>query len=612
MKRRELLVGGVTIGAAIALRSTVAQGNPPNRAAVVIGVDKVGSLPRLHAAASGAGSVAEWLTGEGFDVKLLIDDKKPVKVSDLFDAVAAFTLRPTLEQLVLDFAGHGFINGSFEYWVLSGAPDNPNEAVSVGESIYLAKQTSIPNVVIISDACRSRAESLGTERVRGSLIFPNRGSRPSVIPDVDVFYATLVGDPSWEVSVQQSAGAFVGIFTSTFLDAYRHPDESMIAKKGGKDVIPNGRLKPYLVREVPRRAQAASILITQRPDVQVVSGESQYLGQVTTANRVPVDAGPAPPTVSGVAYASFDQIARWRSGPVIADPGVTLTPQLQSLAQSSGFTDSAVKIIQARGFAANVPPHTGLVVTGASVASVRAGADIHVKVSSENTDHVLVDIELLKARAGSVAIRFTDGSGFVFAALKDYVGSVVVDQNGVASVSYVPAHSNPFYDVSLREQEHLAALHAVVATSARFGVFRIEGGRNNQADARKLGDTIRILKGYDATLGIYAAYAYAQADIDEQVRSVRGFMRDVYGAELFDLGLLSGALNGVSVKISPDLVPVFPMLTQGWNLLRVKDVRLPIPIAKARDYLRPSLWTTFTPAGMEVIEQELIRTPPPK
>ncbi len=43
------------------------------------------------------------------------------------------------------------------------------------------------------------------------------------------------------------------------------------------------------------------------------------------------------------------------------------------------------------------------------------------------------------------------------------------------------------------------------------------------------------------------------------------------------------------------------MLSQGWGLLRLKDVRLPPAVDTARDHLRGALWTTFDAEGMEVL-----------
>ena len=192
MKRREF----VTLSASVAgARASPLSAQPSkSRAAVVIGVDKAGHLPKLNAAALGARQVADWLRAEGFDTTLFADGTGPVRVNDVYEAIAHSVDRPTIEQLVVYFAGHGFISNYSEFWMLSNAPGNPNEAVSLRESIELAKVSAIPSVAFISDACRSRADSLGTERVRGSLIFPNRSVSPASVADVDIFLATLVGD----------------------------------------------------------------------------------------------------------------------------------------------------------------------------------------------------------------------------------------------------------------------------------------------------------------------------------------------------------------------------------------------------------------------------------
>ena len=247
MRRRSL----VLVAASVAAIRGHAQSSPPQRAAVVIGVDRAGDLRPLRAAAGGARKVAAWLRREGFDpVVELVDDPGPVTVAQVFAAVRPLVDRGTVKQLVIYFAGHGFINGYSEHWMLSAAPDNPNEAVSLIESVALARQSGIPHVVFISDACRSRSESLRTERVRGSLIFPNARSAPPVPSDIDQFLATLVGDPSWEVPVDQSASAYAGVYTATFLDAYRNASADMVRPIGDLMVVPNAKLKDYLAREV--------------------------------------------------------------------------------------------------------------------------------------------------------------------------------------------------------------------------------------------------------------------------------------------------------------------------------------------------------------------------
>ena len=47
------------------------------------------------------------------------------------------------------------------------------------------------------------------------------------------------------------------------------------------------------------------------------------------------------------------------------------------------------------------------------------------------------------------------------------------------------------------------------------------------------------------------------------------------------------------------------MLSQGWSLLRVKDVRLPERISAVRDHVRPGLWTTLNREGLQIVKTPL-------
>ena len=423
MRRREFVTASALVASNLLVRRVLAQDQGP-RAAVVIGVNKCGSLPVLSAAASSAKLVADWLHGERFDVKLFVDDDKPVRSSDIFDAIAKFVGLGTLSQLVVYFSGHGFLNGFSEYWMFSGAPDNPNEAASLVESAALAKESGITNVVFISDACRSTPDSLGTSRVRGSLIFPN-GDASQVRADVDKFLAALPGKPALELPVADSTSRFEGLYTSCFLDAFKMPDASMVLTLAdGSRVVPNRNLKGYLTREVQKRAQAKSIKLNQIPDADVVSDDTAYIGRVAPGTVI------APPPVADSQATIFDVASRElaRDGANISIPDLNKTlpdSEISRVAISSGFDAIKDSIMAAPDITQQLQVNAGFVVSGANVESVTTnpmhGAEI---VSRDGPTTIKVDVR--DGKACSVAIRFEDGSGTVLAALNEFVGSVAV------------------------------------------------------------------------------------------------------------------------------------------------------------------------------------------
>lgn len=612
MRRRNFLAMGVSVAATLAARAAVGQEETQRkRAAVVIGVNKAGNLPVLNAASSGARMVATWLAAEGFEVRQFVDDGKPVRVSEIFDAIDAFVRRGTLDQLVVYFAGHGFVIGYSEMWMLSMAPNNPNEAISLGESILLARESAIPNVVFISDACRSRSDSLRTERVRGSVIFPTTNAGQRVRADVDVFLAALVGNPSYEVPVNDSVAKFEGIYTACFLEAFKHPDDTMVRTIDGVLVVPNNKLKPYLEREVRRRAEAKSIKLTQTPDAYVVSGDTTYIGRVTVSEPIFYYVKPVPvfsPTIFDVAGHQLERVGAGFlnvSGAAGVPPG-----KIDLLATQTGFVTARNMILKASA-PSSFETQTGFAVSGARLARAVANPSIMrtelLPPRDGPQEPALVRVALSGKPAGSVALQFADGSGTVIAALNGYIGTVVVDGEGVSNVTYVPSRNTSRWSPSA---ETLKDLHAVVATTARFGVFRIEGETRIIRDrrAKQLADRIQILNRIDPTLGLYAAYAFADADLTDHVDSLRARMRDDLQTNLFDVAMLSGRLSERRPNVfDGGVVPFCPMLSPGWGLLRVRGVRLPPEVNEARVHLRAALWTTFNPKGMDIVVNALER-----
>jgi Caspase domain len=616
MKRREFLRLSAAAAGTLAAPSVLSRAQAATtRAAVVIGVKKAGNLPILTAAADGARSFATWLQSEGFEVKLFVDDAKPVRVGDIIDAIFELVERATLEQLVVYFSGHGFLNSWSEHWLLSKAPHNPNEAISLVESHRLAKQSGIPNVVFISDACRSTPDSLGTSQVRGNLIFPNDGVSTGRA-DVDEFLASLPGNPALELPVNDSVKNFEGIFTSCFLDAFKRPDAEMVRTlANGTKVIPNRRLSKFLVREVQRKAQARSIKLNQIPDADVVSDETAYIGRVAGVAEMGPGRNACRTFASStpILEQSISDYASSRLAGLGVETRTILRPPVANFSASPAeaeFEAAQRKILDSQlsvGLDTNMDfeSRTGFSVFGAHLADAvgnptRVGAKI-IYVRPSTDPATFVDVETRQELGSSVALHFTDGSAAVVAALPGYIGNVVVQDGGVSNVSYIPSRENPRWSIFQSEQQRLDQLRAAVATAAQFGVFRLEGDRESRAKkATELADQIRVLKAIDPTLGIYAAYAYAAADLIDEVRSVRQFMLGL-GTDLFDVALLAGALD--SDRHNPDdgVVPACPMLSQGWALLRVMGVRLPKEYEEARDHLRPALWTTFEPPGARIV-----------
>lgn len=603
MRRRDLLVAGAMLAGNYAANGVFAQpARALTRAAVVIGVNTSGNLPVLSAAVSGAKLVADWLERENFEVHRFFDEGAPVTANPIYKAVKALAERGTIDQLVIYFSGHGFLSGvREEWWLLSEAPDNPNEAISVQESIKSAERSGIPNVAFISDACRSTPSSLGISSLHGQVIFPTT-SQGNVLSDVDKFFATLPGDPAYETPVDESVSRFEGIYTTCFLNAFKRPYDGMaVILSDGTKVVPNRRMEKYLRQEVQRMAEEKSIKLKQIPDTQVLSEDTNYIG------RLAADAVIIPTPRDGSQEATIFDVIKIEFNRVEGTP-LSFPPAYQKAAEvaaiETGFSNARNEILTA----ASIDPsslETGFTVSGSSVEQVKVEPGMGSQMGRQG-ELSAIEVSLESENGGSVAIQFSDGSGTVVAALKGFIGNIVVSSGQVTNVSYVPSAGNWRFADYQQERSRLDALRAVVATAARYGVFRIEGNSKDRSQqASQMASSIRVLKGIDPTLGIYAAYAYAEAGLQDQVNSVREYMISDLEVDLFDVAMLAGALSGGERRRT---VPFCPMLQQGWGLIRVKDVNLRQDIHAARDHLRPSLWTTFDPEGMSIVLEAIGRS----
>jgi hypothetical protein len=567
---------------------------PRRRAAVVIGVNRTGG--------AGAGDVADWLRAEGFEVTAVTDAAGKVTWQEIRDAIAAFVNPGNCDQLVVYFSGHGLWKNDTELWLLSDAPEDANAAVSWAETAELAKNCGVPNVVLISDACRAIPVTPLQMRVRGALVFPNE-ERPRA--KVDKFIAAADGQSAYEIPLD---GKIVSAFTHCFLRAFDKPDPDMIRKvtEDGQtiDVVPNRRLGKYLRREVSALLASVGIKLDQTPDAEVLSDDDIYIGRVrlTAPLKAPAsESTQAAPVIHDVAAMAISRAID--VPPPFTDPELAA---VEDLARTSGFNDA---LDQARASAEMTyrDPfrlETGFTIVGTTIDDVAPanGASAYIRTAGNHRhgDPGAVHV-WLRAPVRSVALRFGNGRGTVLAAIRGYTGHVRVDGNSIVNVNYVPSTFSWRWPAYLQNRGRVETLRATAAAAARYGVFRLDD-RQKAADV----DAVIRLPAFDPALCLYAAYAYADAGFRDNIGFIHAAMEKGIGARLLDVAMLVRRLTPTSwqrlqQQQALPVAPFCPMLTQGWNLLRVRGIKLPPVLEDAQDELEPALWTTFKPARMQMI-----------
>lgn len=584
------------------------------KALIAIGVGNTdGSFPKLKGAAKDARDFHAWGKTQGFDCTLLVDERrKKVRVADVYEAINGYVKQNTYSQIIVYFSGHGILKApDCELWLMSGAPCNGNEVINVQGSIFNARTCGIAHVVFISDACRSLPTDLKNAALSvGQHVFPYIAWRPPV-PEVDVFYATLPGDIALELPPDETIARDRGLLTQCLLAALEGKVPQVI-KSADVDgvagyIVPSRPLKAWLTSELPLTASDISFKLQQHPDVRIESDMPKYLSKLNDgigASRLVPSSAAAAPTWS-TAHGMRQNAAKVR-GLVPRGPrsrlGQSLTTGTFSPAPSLGTglqRDSIARVFHAANPAQYV--HTGFVSQGGRIES--AMGERGVVIVSSDAYHSWIELndggDLPSIARGTlterVALRFANGRGIVLAVLPGYVGTVVFDEGQIATVNYTPSLGSPNFQEFASCSAEIEERRTQVAVAAKRGTFSLES-----AGLKDATEFVRTGAAVDPTLSIYLSYAHARAGKFAAVHEINAMLSRRGQPVPFDVAMLA-ALG--SSGTFPRELPGMPMLTQGWMMFGEHEAVLPQPLSQVRQFLLPSLWATFSPEGMLILER---------
>ncbi len=618
------------------------------RAAVLIGVRKTGQLQPLRAVEDGIRRFRAWVDSQpGFAtsqgeqrVLELTDTKEPVETRAIRDAVKKFVGLATVEQLFIYFAGHGLNVRFSEYWLLSGAPDDPGEAVNLRAEADRARYCGIPHVVFISDACRSAANSIQSQAVEGSPIFPNPG--PTTEPGfVDIFYASTIGRPALEVRDANVADAtFEAVYTRALVDALSGKEPSVVQSAASRPVglIHPWPLQRYLSAAVPSLLLRRGVTqVSQRPDATITSHPEEWLSEVqaaaVAAPGMPSPLGEsAPPGGTSRGATSFETSLEPRPEveSLVSIAQAALNDALHSTRAERSVEGSYVSADKPAtgGERVRTQPRGGLVgnVQPASPAQrqfqlmrervsstpasahfeTRCGFEVHgVDVISAAS---AAPLKLLGARklrvsadrgqSASVLVVFEDGRGTLLPAIPGFVGSITYDpmEHEITSLEYEPSDNTPLFQEARPRLSELRALRRTIAAAAGLGAFRLTG----KDDASGLVTRMRDFRWLDPALAVYAAHALHDLQSRAEIVEIAKLQRQELGLELFDVWMFARRPTVRPARVPADVFPQAPLLSQGWDALDALNVVLPGALGGQgfKRHVTNSLWTLFDEFGV--------------
>lgn len=277
------------------------------RAAVLIGIENIPGMTPLPGAVRGARDMAAWATKQGWDSVQVFTDAAGQFVSHqtVFRHIDSLLRQRSLQQLLLYFAGHGQCWAvDADFWILSGTRV-PGDVVDVADTVALARQSGVPHITIIADACRSigTANDAAISQIAVPL-FP-ADVNPASHSDVDQFYATKPTQAAIEIrrkvdedgttaldatnQVNEAVRQSHGVFTNCLLAALNgQVDAAKSRLIDDRIVVQPPRLATFLEHQVPRDSGRLAGF-AQRPDCRTESDQVLSVVQAAAKFQIQVE-----------------------------------------------------------------------------------------------------------------------------------------------------------------------------------------------------------------------------------------------------------------------------------------------------------------------------------
>jgi hypothetical protein len=279
---------------------------------------------------------------------------------------------------------------------------------------------------------------------------------------VDVFYATLPGNPALEVPPTDAVPNHRGIFTECLLKGLRGTIANVIVDIGDKKlkesrwVVPSWELKSFLEQDVPCAASEVNIKLQQEPDIRVESHPPKFLAEIqqlalpvagksTAKFRNPKtgevitlrQAGKSPKQSTNHLYKKI--IESHQEAEFLSK-----SPTVRGGKKGAEVSAAVNRLMQARG-RESFETRTGFTIIGTQVERA---------IATKSPCEIFQDLGAFQIRIHpsndnhpeSLLAQLAGGNGIPLAVLPGFIGTVLVEEGQVTSIAYVPSRYTNKYN----------------------------------------------------------------------------------------------------------------------------------------------------------------------
>jgi hypothetical protein len=195
------------------------------------------------------------------------------------------------------------------------------------------------------------------------------------------------------------------------------------------------------------------------------------------------------------------------------------------------------------------------------------------------------------------------GDGVLVAAFPGFTSHLRFDQGRLAGLSYEPSFNTPQWGLFEEKARTIREVRTLFSSAAVADAVRLDA--LNGLQRRILTSSFEYEDGIDLTTAILVAYGYFAIHRDDIIPAIWSRVLRIFRSAPLDISMLLPAKYAALEAPPPSATIPFPLLTQGWSLMRGLGRSLPQQLKGLDEHLLSSPWTQFDEAGVKMIAEFL-------
>lgn len=239
----------------------------------------------------------------------------------------------------------------------------------------------------------------------------------------------------------------------------------------------------------------------------------------------------------------------------------------------------------------------GFKIQGAKVKQV-VSADSSCSILDDERTLVRIEVYGPDQPPASILLIFDNDCSALVPAIPGFITGLRFEGYELVQIEYEPSDNTARWHAYQQHTNMLRKLRGSIAAAAALGVFQLTGSK-----ATELMHLYQFADRLDPTIALYAAYAFNDLGERHAVQKIQEYLLANINMSFFDIAMLATDRATPSALAQSNALPMVPMLSQGWSLIRAFGIPVSETLLALQPHVLPSLWTLFDSTGTAMLKK---------